>query len=330
VEDRDPITELIRENLDLPVGSAAIEPSFQDWKYWRPHPLFAGSRGYVLHDNGRIVSHGCRWPIRVRAASGDLDSCHLIDWVADRNAPGSGMKVLHDCVDGLAAVFSIGGSAMGQRVASAFGFKPTNPVWLMTRPLHLLNPAWRDSARDWRFPLRLARNGLWNFLPRMRLKPGWMYEPVPLSGIPEALFPLGTANEAVSMRDARLLAHIATCPRFQRVQAYMVNEISRPVAYFVLGQVGHEVRLIDFGPAGLHTAEAQMLGVSAQQAARADFPGAAAIATTTTEPAVRVGLLSSGFRDHRQKTIRVLPLKPEIRAIAKFRLTMIDWDIACL
>ena len=157
-----------------------------------------------------------------------------------------------------------------------------------------------------------------------------MYGPTRFSDIPETLFPVGAPNEAVSMRDVRLLAHIATCPRFQRAQAYLVDDSSRPVVYFILAQVDHEVRLIDYGPAGLDAITAQMLGASAQLAARADFAGADSIATITTEPAVREGLLSSGFREQHQKTVRVLGLTPELRAVTTFRLTMVDWDVACL
>jgi hypothetical protein len=328
-EDRETITELMKRNLGLPKGSPAIEPSLQEWKYWKPHPLFAGSRGYLLQNNGRLVSHGCRWPIRLRTVSGDLDCFHLIDWVADPGSPGAGIKLLRECADGLAAVFSIGGTTAGQRVVSAFGFKPANQVWQLGRPLRVWNPA-RDTVMDWRLPGRWLRNSWQTFVPRMRLRPGWHGERVEFADIPEHLFPICALDETVSMRDARLLAHIAACPRFEQVKAYLLSNSSRPVAYFVLAQVGWEVRLIDFGPAALDAATARMLGACAQQFARTDFQNAAAIVTTTTEPAVREGLLRSGLREHRQRMLRVLPLKPVIRTITKFRLTMIDWDIVCL
>jgi len=329
-EDREIITQLMQQELHLAPASAAIEPAFLEWKYWQPHPLCEGSRGYVLQHQGRIVSHGCRWPIRLRTSDGDLDSCHLIDWVADPNIPGAGMKALHECASGMSAMFSIGGSAVGQRVVSAFGFQPIGQVWVLARPLHALNPAWGSSPRDWKFAARLIRNAVWKFLPRSKLASGWRVEPVPLSEIPEGLFPRPTVGQAVSARSAPVLNHMAGCPSFVRFQGYTLSDSVDPIAYFVLAQVRKEVRLIDFGPAGLNADMSQILGAAVQQVAPADFPTASSISTAATETAVREGLLRSGFRDGPPKIMRVLALKPEIRNIPSFRLTMIDWDIACL
>ena len=265
----------------------------------------------------------------MRTRLGDLDSFHLIDWVADPGAPGAGMKLLRDCAKDMAGVFAIGGSQASQRVIAAFGFKAVNEVWDLRRPL-TLHSIFDDPDKTLRSAARAVRNVYWRFVPTVKLKHGWTCNPVQISEIPKMFFPPNAPDEAASMRDAGLLAHIASCPRFSRVQAYTMNDVSGPAAYFLLAQVECEARLIDFGPAGMSAATAQMLGVSAQLAARSDFPRAIRIATATTESMVREGLLASGFREHRRKTMRVLPLSPEMRAISKFRVTMIDWDTACL
>jgi hypothetical protein len=329
LEDREAITELMRQSLDLRPGGAATEPSFQDWKYWVPHPLYAGSRGYVLDANERIVSHGSRWPIRMRTRFGDLDTFHLIDWVADPATPGAGMKLLRDCAKGAAGVFAIGGSPASQKVISAFGFKAAHEVWDLRRPL-LLQSVFDDADKNLKSAARAVRNAVWRFIPRANIKQGWAYQPVQVSEIPESFFPSASSDEAASARDASLLTYVSTCPRFKQVQAYVFNDASDSAGYFLLAQVGREVRLIDFGPADMDAETAQILGVCSQMAARLDFPQAATIVTVTTESAVRGGLLASGFREHRRKSLRVLPMTAAMRSITKFRVTMIDWDAACL
>jgi hypothetical protein len=329
-DDRESITVLMRQNLALSQDSPAIAPSVQDWKYWRPHPFFTGSRGYVVHDNERLVSHGSRWPIRLRTAVGVHDAFHLIDWVADRSANGAGMKLLRECSDGLAAVFSIGGTDAGQRIVVAFGFKPANPVWTLVRPLRVSAPTGNEALRDWKFPAHFVRSAWRSVYPLVKVRSEWQCRRVALSDIPESLFPAAAENAAVSVRDARVLKHIAACPRFSRTGAYLLLESSRPIAYFILAQAGRDVRLIDFGPAGLDPRQSQMLGTYVQLSARADFADAAALVTVTTEDSVREGFMRSGLRLQRERTVRVLRLHPALREIQNFRLTMMDWDAACL
>lgn len=316
--------------MSLPLDSPAINSAFQDWKYWKTHPFSTESRGHVFHRDGQIISHGGRWPIRLQTEFGELESFHLIDWAADRNCAGAGMAVLRACSESFSAVFSIGGSAATQTMVSAFGFRPKNLIWFLRRPLHPWHSASNPASANWKTIARFARDSVRSFHPRIELEAGWSYQSISPPEIPERLFPKHITTDAVSMRNARLLEQMKACPLFTQSRVYTVSNASTSIAYFMLAQVGSEARVIDFGPATLTAEESKMLGTCTQLAARRDFASAAVIATATTEPTVREGFISSGFRKFAEKPIRVLALSPVIRKIEKFRLTLIDWDACCL
>ncbi len=330
-EDREQITSLMRESLGLPSDAAAIELSFQDWKYWLPHPLSAASRGCVIRNGDRLAAHGSKWPIRLHTGSEWLECHHLIDWVATRSVPGAGVALLKACNKGSAAVFAIGGSAMTRQIMPAIGFQPKNQIYFLGRPLQLLSPAMEESARDWKFPARVARNAYRHCFPVSWGTPqGTEYRACDWNDIPERMYPQGSPTRAVSARSSELFQYLAVCPRFERMLPYLLSQAGREVAYCVMAQVGSQVRMIDYGPDGLTAADASLLGRCAQRAARFDFPGASTILAATTEPAVGEGFLRSGMRLHFDECIKVLALAEPVKDIREFRLTMMDWDIACL
>ena len=58
----------IAQFMQLVFGMKPDHPSFDAqqmrWKYWREHPEWEGSRGYVLEGDGQIVAHGSVVPDR--------------------------------------------------------------------------------------------------------------------------------------------------------------------------------------------------------------------------------------------------------------------------
>ena len=315
--------------MGIQAGDAAIAPGMQSWKYWQPHPLTAGSRSRVLLDGDRVVAHGAMWPIRLRGSFGERSAFHLIDWAAAREAGGAGMEVMRLCGQGAAAIFSIGGSAMTRKIVPIFGFRPQNRIAFLSRPLHPFLPAWPDSPRDWKMPARLLRNLVRYLAPAPGVPRGWRVEPASPDNIPESLFYAPSDGEAASARNAALLDHVMSCPAIERWRAYLLHGASGPEAYFVLCQVGREVRVADFGPPGLDEAAGFALAAAALGAARNEFPGAVSILAATTEPAVEAGFLRAGLRICRTEMIKVLKLDPALQPFSRYRLTLLDWDAIC-
>ncbi len=329
--DRSTITSLLRATLGIDENAIAVAPDFQQWKYWEPHPLNSGSRSHTLRKEGTIVAHSCAWPIQLCSPAGSLKAFHLVDWAAVPNIPGAGMQVLRQSCSEMAAAFCVGGSALTKKILPAFGFKLYNHLTFLRRPLRPMQPALRESPADCKMPARVLRNLYWYLYPSHTLPEGWRVSPADPDQIPESLWPASSDGVAVSQRSPQLLSHVMTCPAIRRSACALVSKgASSAVAYFLLVQVGDQVRLADYGPAGLDEETSRILGLGAQALALSLFPDATSVIAATSEPSSRSGFLRSGFRLGRDEPIKVLKLNKSLAPISQFRLTLIDGDALCL
>jgi hypothetical protein len=329
--DASTITSLLRTTLGIDEHALAVNSKFQQWKYWEPHPLNLGSRSHTLKNEESIVAHACAWPIQLSLPMGSLKAFHLVDWAAAPGNPGAGVQVLRQCCSEMAAAFCIGGSEMTKKILPAFGFRLYNHMTFMRRPLRPVRTALRESPLDWKMPARVVRNVQWYYSPSLALPQEWRVTPVDPEQIPEALMSASSEDIAVSQRSPQLLSHIMSCPALQRSACALVSRGSgAPAAYFLLVQVGDQVRLADYGPASLDEETSRIVGLGAQVLARSLFPDAMSIIAATSETSSRSGFLQSGFRLLRDEPIKVLKLNKALGSISQFRLTLIDGDALCL
>lgn len=320
------ITQLMVASLGMKPDAPELSPNLQAWKYWTRHPLTSLDLSYIFLRGETVVAHGCCWPIVVQGAFGELPAMQLIDWVAKPDAPGAGMRVLQLCQKDLAAVFSVGGTELTQKILPAIGFKLYNAISFLKRPLRPFHPAFTDSPHDWKMPARVLRNFFRYFKPA-KLPADWTASLVAPSDVPEHMFPRSTGlDDAVSLRNPSLLAHIASCPILQGAGCYILSHQGEPKAYFFLALAGGRARLLDYGPAGLDEQTASALALAAQDAARRQFPGALEFLAATTEPRVRTGWTMAGLLHSGDEAIKVLKLHPALTPVSNFRLTLMDWD----
>ncbi len=343
-DDRGGITELMHRAFGSDLALTAIDPGFQRWKYWDEHPFSAVGRSYVLNGRDRIVGHACRWPMRIVTTARAFDAFHLIDWAADSSHAGAGLQVLRDSCENSAALFSIGGSpttrrmlpALGQHLrrrsdrAQALSYHVAGKVYFLSRPLKPAAAALHESSVDWKTPARVARNALYAALPAAKLPPGVGFEPVLPSDIPKELWPQPSFDSAITARNPALLQHFANCPVLQQSLYFVLTRNGKPIAYFFLVLAGAEVRLADYGPAGLDSHTGKLIGVSAQLAAKQHYPDALRIAAATSEPDVQSGLLDAGLRNTYEEEIRGLIADPALTSVRQYRLTYLDLDALCL
>ena len=322
----------------------AIDPGFQRWKYWDEHPFAASGRSYVLNGKERIVGHACRWPMRILTTSGTFDAFHLIDWAADSSHAGAGLQVMRDSCDNSAALFSIGGSPTTRRMLPALGqhlgrranrgqapsYRVAGQMYFLNRPLKVVAPALAESPLGWRTPARAAKNAFRSVVPVPRLTAGYSFSEVSVTEMPPALWPQPTSNLATTARGPELLQHFANCPVLQRPMVFVVTRNGSQVAYFYLVLAGTQVRLADYGPAGLESSVAKLIGIAAQLAAKDHYSEALRISAATSEPAVRSGLLDSGFRQSYEEEIRGLILDSVLNPKQQYRFNYLDCDALCL
>jgi hypothetical protein len=329
--DREAITSLLGAALHVPEDTHALEPRFQQWKYWDAHPLLEGARSHTCkRANGDIVAHGCVWPIQLSTQAGTFQAFHLIDWAAQADAPGAGMQVLRQCSRQMAAAFSIGGSAMTKKILPAFGFKTANRMNFLRTPLRPLLPALRESSVDWKTPARLLHN-LYQYLYSSRTLPkGWRMASVQPGQIPGHLWPAASTGTAVGIRSSPLLSHLMSCPTIHNSACGLLTAGEDIRAYVFLVQVGDQVRMVDYGPAELSEETSHILGCGAQALAASLFPTATNLTVATSEEPSRAGFLRAGFHLRREEPIKVLRLDKSLNSIEHFRLTLLDWDACCL
>lgn len=330
ITDREPLTRLLKEALNLTDDAAAIGANFQKWKYWDAHPQAEGGRSQILESDGKIVAHGCIWPIPLLTPFGPLPAFHLIDWAARTDAPGAGMQVLRRCCNEMSAAFAIGGTAITRKILPVFGYRPQNTMTFFQRPIRLFQPALKESALDWKMPARVGRNLAWSLFPHVPLASGWSLLPLDAKDIPQSLWPVASADQVVSLRSPQILEHVQRCPLVRKSACFSLRKGTQAVAYLFLVQVGDQVRLADYGPANLDEETATMLGVAVQKAARSTFPSGATAIAATSEASVRAGFLQSGLRISREEEIKALKLNKILNPIERFRLTLLDWDALCL
>lgn len=337
--DREAITRLMREALGLPDGSIAIDPRFQDWKYWDPHPFMSGSRSYVIDGPADIAAHGCRWPIRLLSTMKVFDTYHLIDWAAKQSTPGSGARLLFESCGDADALFSIGGSAISRKLIPILGrsgrspvlaYQVTGDMYFLARPLKPDAVIRRGPPFDWKAPARLTRDLIRCAIPSYQLPSGYAFENISPLEIAADLWPKPTFGSVVSARTPELLEHIKNCPAINRPTCFAISHKNKCIAYFFLAQVGAEVRLADYGPSAMNEEASRILGIAVQQAAKKYYPNGEWMKAATSEDTVKAGLRLAGLRQSARAEIRVLVANEALTSMHKCRLTLLDWDALCI
>ena len=176
----------------------------------------------------------------------------------------------------------------------------------------------------------MAKNAFRSLVPIPRLAAAYSFEQVSLTDIPQELWPQPGSDIAVTARTPELMQHFESCPVLHQPMYFLLNRQGRAIAYFFIVLAGSQVRLADYGPAALDESTAEAIGVAAQLAAKEYYPGAVWIAAATSEPAVRSGLLQSGFRQFYEEEIRGLIVDPALSSVREYRLTYLDCDALCL
>ncbi len=342
--DRPEIADLMQRALGLEDGAIAIDPGFQQWKYWDPHPLTNAGRSYVLRGRERIVAHGCRWPMRILTETGSFDAFHLIDWAADSTHAGAGLQVLRDSCEHSAALFSIGGSSATRRILPALGdhlrrraargpalsYQVAGEVYFLSRPLRAVSSAMREAPLDWKTPARMVRNTYRAVLPLLRLPPDYGFGEISPQEIPRDLWPVPGPSGAITERTPELFLHFERCPALRQPMSFVLTWHGEAVGYFLLVLAGSEVRVADYGPARLGEHAAEVLGIAGQVAARKHYPDALRLSIATSEERELAGLVRSGFRQSYKEEIRALIADPALQPVTHYRLTYLDLDALCL
>jgi hypothetical protein len=243
------LIEFLARAFSVSAQAAFLEPALLRWKYWTRREDYAEPRSYILERNGEITAHAGIWPISSRADGAGTRGAHMIDWASDARRPGSGAALVQRLIRQFDFMCAIGGSSMTQNVLPAFGFKEVTQAWTGARPLRPLRQMLFHQARNWKLPIRLARNTWWSLAPARHERNGWT----------AAEATVGEFNPPVSCpRGQGFFRYIERCPAIQ-VRLYRLLADGNEQGCFALSLVQRQARIVGIwlkatSPAALRSA----------------------------------------------------------------------------
>ncbi|HEY3457544.1 MAG TPA: hypothetical protein VGK64_23385 [Bryobacteraceae bacterium] len=227
------LIEFLSRAFSVDAGTAFLDPTLLRWKYWTPREDYPESRSFVLERNGVITAHAGIWPVSIGTGEGRTRGAHMIDWASDPAAPGSGASLVQKFIRQFDFLYSIGGSAMTQSVLPAFGFQRVTETWMGARPLRPLRQMLVHQAKNWKLPLRLARNTWWSLSPARLLKSSWTAVEAPIADFnPPASCPRGRA----------FFRYLGQCPAIQQSLYRLLNN-GQEEGWLALSLIQKQARL---------------------------------------------------------------------------------------
>ena len=216
------------------------------WKCFAPHPFWEGSRGYALRYQDRIAAFGCVVPCRFLTGSGSVASCNVIDWAASKTVPGAGIMLYRHIASLAGTMINIGGTADARQILPRIGFQARADIHHYTRVVRPWHHLMLAERKDWKSPLRLARD--YRELARSSLPAGRTLAVRRVSNfdaLPAGVFPDPcVTRQVICARTATSLGYFLNCPA-ANVEGYVLERNGTPAGYFLLSRSGHQCRIAD-------------------------------------------------------------------------------------
>ena len=278
-----------------------FQPDAMRWKCFAPHPFWEGGRGYTLRYKGALAAFGCVVPCRFLTGAETVTGCDVIDWAASKAAPGAGL-MLYRHIQGLSGtMMNIGGTEDARSVLPRIGFQVRAELQRFTRVRRPWRHMRQAGVRDWKTPLRLARD--YRELARGFGGGSLTARRVEsFAGVSAEAFPdPSVTGQVVCARTPESLAYFLACPA-ARMEAYLFD---RPAGYFILSRVGSQCRIADLwirSADGLVWAQAYAAATAAASADRA----ATEVAAAASQPLQTEALRQAGYRRTHAEPVFVL------------------------
>jgi len=238
------LSEFLGRMFQLDPGTSFLAEGHMRWKYWSDRPDWDGPRSFTARHNGAIVAHAGAWPVGVRIPGQVVPAVHVIDWAANPDYPGAGIRLLRHIGAKVRVMIATGGTEITRRILPVIGFRPHGERCEFARPVRPLGQALTTGERDWRLPARLLRNTLWHLSSPLSLPRGWSAPSLDPEDVPERLWPQPSPATAVTARDAGFYRYALNEPS-ARHALYGVEKRGELVGYFCLVFAPHVARIAD-------------------------------------------------------------------------------------
>lgn len=325
-DDAGGIVEFMQRVFGMHRDHPSFRPDQMHWKYWREHPDWQGSRGYLLERDGHIAAHGsvvpltCLWGVR------RLKMADVIDWAALPGNPGAGIALLKNIGKLVDGIFIAGGTEAAQKVFQSLGFRDCEPAETFALPLRPVARFIEDSEPMWKRAARLARNSIWAAQSPGFTSSNWTARKIAPDEHP---FPTPTprAQEAVFERTPEAIALLLDCPAAPG-EFYLLEKGNGSAGYFILTQAVSQCRIADSWVEPGRPEDWRALYRLAVAAARKHPNSTEIVTIVSNDEAAREGLLQAGFRHRGTGSLRVFI--PGGECPRNMRYQMMDNDNAWL
>jgi hypothetical protein len=223
----------------------SFRPEVIDWKYFAEHPEWSGPRSLAVKQAGEIVAHGGIWPVTFETPRAVVRGIHLNDWIASRAAVGAGVYLLKKAAGLIDAHFAIGGSQDTRKLLPKLGYRRCGELRRYVRVIRPWLLFRTTPNKNWKAPLKLLRNATRALKGMPSVPSGW--EASRVSRFPATIESCGvgqTTSFISPRRTAAGLNYLLNCPA-ARFSGFLVSQGGRLRGYFLLTQVGGQVRIAE-------------------------------------------------------------------------------------
>ena len=328
-EDAAAISQFMQRVFGMKPDHPGLDVQQMRWKYWREHPEWEGSRGYVLERDGQIVAHGSVVPLTCAWDGRRLKMVDLIDWAALPGNPGAGIALLKNVSKLVDGVFIAGGTEMAQKVFQSLGFRDCEPATPFALPLRPFARFLQDREPIWKRAARLARNAFWKAESLGLVQNGWTARRLAAADVARQQFPMpqARAQAAFFERTAAGISFLLDCP-VTPAEFYLVAKDNSVAGYFVLTRAVTQCRIAEAWVEPGRPEDWQALYRLAVHRASQRPQVTEIVTMVTNDAAAREGLRQCGFRPRGQTPLRFsIPGGSYPRDI---RYQMVDNDSAWL
>ena len=314
------LAELLAAAFGSPPDSSLLDARVMAWKYWEPRVDWTEPRSYVIERGGKLLAHVGLWPAQF-GTSGPR-GIQMIDWAASRSSPGSGVSLVQHMARMYDFIYSIGGSETTRKILPAFGFREAAQTWMAARPIRPLRQALTHQSRNWKLPLRLARNWWWARQPALGGACQWLAKEVAPTELEQV------ATSQFIPRSTGFYQYLLRCP-VARIGLYSLAHNLRQVGHFVLALVRGQARLAGVWLREPSEAAWASAFVAAQRTAR-NLDGACEFAVKGSDGASRRAARNAGLREAGSSPVYLLDKKGLFPKVEDFQFQLIDDDGAFL